>query len=214
MVARLNGGVRVAELKEGTSRQKGDLRIWDRFKGDAVSMRVLQLDGQVTLRNDDGDEVLYVLEDDVGIHLPAGTELPLQGALTLVGVRGPTSAGRLKPAATRVALALQPIQHTADRWYRELIQTEITQFVGSIPPGRAPDHFHLYEEVLCILQGSGVVWSGDSNSPIGPGSCVYLPPRQPHCLENTGSSELRLLGVFYPAGSPAMRYAAADASSS
>src|ERR1700674_3448710 len=98
MVARLNGGVQVAELKEGVSRQEGDLRIWDRFKGDAVSMRVLQLDGQVTLRNDRGDEVLYVLGDDVGIHLPRGAELPLQGALTLVGVRGPTSAGRLKPA--------------------------------------------------------------------------------------------------------------------
>jgi mannose-6-phosphate isomerase-like protein (cupin superfamily) len=211
MVVRLNGGVQVAELKEGTSRQEGDLRIWDRFKGGAVSMRVLQLDGQSTLRNDRGDEVLYVLEDDVGIHLPAGTELPLQGTLTLIGV---CSGGRPRPpaAATLVHLHNRPIEHTGDRWYRELIQSEITQFVGSIPPGRAPDHFHLYEEMLCILQGSGIVWSGDSKAPIGPGSCVYLPPRQAHCVENTGSGELRLLGVFYPAGSPAMRYAAADSS--
>jgi mannose-6-phosphate isomerase-like protein (cupin superfamily) len=208
MVARLNGGVQVAELKEGTSRQEGDLRIWDRFKGDAVAMRVLQLDGRATLRNGRGDEVLYVLEDDVGIHLPAGTELPLQGTKTLVAVCGPALAGRLKPAAAQIALAHQPVQHTGDRWYRELIQSEITQFVGSIPPGRAPDHFHLYEEMLCILQGSGIIWSGGSNAPIGPGSCVYLPPRQAHCLENTGSGELRLLGVFYPAGSLAMRYAA------
>ena len=208
MVARLNGGVQVAELKEGTSRREGDLRIWDRFKGDAVSMRVLQLDGRATLRNDRGDEVLYILKDDVGIHLPAGTELLLEGTKTLVGVCGPTLAGRLMPAATRVALAHQPIQHTGDRWYRELIQSEITQFVGSIPPGRAPDHFHLYEEMLCILQGSGIIWSGDSKAPVGPGSCVYLPARQAHCLENIGSGELRLLGVFYPAGSPAMRYVA------
>ena len=27
-----------------------------------------------------------------------------------------------------------------------------------------------------------------------------------HCVENTGTGELRLLGVFYPAGSPAVRY--------
>jgi mannose-6-phosphate isomerase-like protein (cupin superfamily) len=214
MVVHLNGGVQVAELKEGTSRQEGDLRIWDRFKGDAVSMRVLQLDGRSTLRNDRGDEVLYVLEDDVGIHLPAGTELPLEGTLTLVAVSGgqPPPAVRTGegacPPPQFVRLHHQPIQHTGDRWYRELIQSEITQFVGSIPPGRAPDHFHLYEEMLCILQGSGIVWSGDSTAPIGPGSCVYLPPRQAHCLENTGSGELRLLGVFYPAGSPAMRYAA------
>jgi oxalate decarboxylase/phosphoglucose isomerase-like protein (cupin superfamily) len=27
-----------------------------------------------------------------------------------------------------------------------------------------------------------------------------------HCVENTADAELRLLGVFYPAGSPAVRY--------
>jgi mannose-6-phosphate isomerase-like protein (cupin superfamily) len=104
---------------------------------------------------------------------------------------------------------------TADRWYRVLVDDEIgseqvTQFVGSIPPGRAPDHFHEYEEVLFILRGEGRMWAGDTNTPIGPGSCIYLPKRQIHCVENTGTDELRLLGVFYPAGSPAVRYEAAD----
>src|SRR5438105_1552635 len=136
VVARLNGGIQVAQLKEGTSRAEGHLRIWDRFKGDAVSMRVLELDGHATLRNDQGDEVLYVLERDTGIHLPAGAELPLEGTLTLIGVG---SGGRPRPpapgagAATLVRLRDRPIQHTGDRWYRELIQSEITQFVGSIP---------------------------------------------------------------------------------
>jgi len=37
---------------------------------------------------------------------------------------------------------------------------------------------------------------------------VDLPPRQVHCVENTGDSELRLLGVFHPSGSPAVRYPA------
>ena len=100
---------------------------------------------------------------------------------------------------------------TADRWYRVLVDDEIgskqvTQFVGSIPPGRAPDHFHEYEEVLFILRGEGRMWAGETNTPIGPGSCIYLPRRQLHCVENTGEGELRLLGVFYPAGSPAVRY--------
>ena len=99
-----------------------------------------------------------------------------------------------------------PVQKTGDRWYRELIQSEITQFVGSIPPGRAPDHFHLYEEMLCILKGSGFLWAGKSKTPICPGSCAYLPKRQVHCVENTTSDELRLIGVFFPAGSPAVRY--------
>ena len=100
---------------------------------------------------------------------------------------------------------------TADRWYRVLVDDEVgsrqvTQFVGSIPPGRAPDHFHHYEEVLFILRGTGRMWADQTHTEIGPGSCVYLPKGQLHCVENTGTSELRLLGVFYPAGSPAVRY--------
>lgn len=110
-----------------------------------------------------------------------------------------------------VRLSDQREMPTGDRWYRVLVDHQIgseqvTQFVGSIPPGRAPDHFHEYEEVLFILRGTGRMWTVDVNTPIGPGSCVYLPRGQVHCVENTGDGELRLLGVFYPAGSPAVRY--------
>src|SRR5438132_4264333 len=110
-----------------------------------------------------------------------------------------------------VRLADRPSVPTADRWYRVLIDdgvvsTQVTQFVGSIPPGRAPDHFHNYEEVLFILKGEGRMWAGDTNTPIGAGSCIYLPKGQVHCVENTGTDELRLLGVFYPAGSSSVRY--------
>jgi mannose-6-phosphate isomerase-like protein (cupin superfamily) len=105
-----------------------------------------------------------------------------------------------------VRLEDQPLRKTGDRWYRELIQGQTTQFVGSISPGRAPDHFHEYEEAICILRGSGVMWANTLATPIAPGSCIFLPRRQVHCLENTGDGELRLLGVFYPAGSPAVRY--------
>ncbi len=110
-----------------------------------------------------------------------------------------------------VRLADQKAQPTADRWYRVLIDdrvgsTQATQFVGSIPPGRAPDHFHHYEEVLFILKGEGRMWAGETNTPIKAGSCIYLPKGQVHCVENTGEGELRLLGVFYPAGSPSVRY--------
>jgi oxalate decarboxylase/phosphoglucose isomerase-like protein (cupin superfamily) len=50
------------------------------------------------------------------------------------------------------------------------------------------------------------MWAGESNTAIAPGSCIYLPKGQVHCVENTGEGELRLLGVFYPAGSPSVRY--------
>jgi mannose-6-phosphate isomerase-like protein (cupin superfamily) len=112
-----------------------------------------------------------------------------------------------------VRLADQRAQPTADRWYRVIVDdaigsAQVTQFVGSIPPGRAPDHFHNYEEVLFILRGEGLMWAGETNTPIVPGSCIYLPRGQVHCVDNTGEGELRLLGVFYPAGSPSVRYEA------
>ena len=117
----------------------------------------------------------------------------------------------LEPSSI-VPLADQKAQPTADRWYRVLVDDAVgssaTQFVGSIPPGRAPDHFHQYEEVLFILKGEGRMWAGETNTPITSGSCIYLPKGQVHCVENTGAGELRLLGVFYPAGSPSVRYEA------
>ena len=121
----------------------------------------------------------------------------------------PVSDSRERPSLVR--LSERPAQPTADRWYRVLVDDEVgsmqvTQFVGSIPPGRAPDHFHQYEEVLFILRGKGRMWAGETNTAIAPGSCIYLPKGQVHCVENTGTDELRLLGVFYPAGSPSVRY--------
>lgn len=123
----------------------------------------------------------------------------------------PSSRDALSAIHPIVRLADRRAQPTADRWYRVLVDdevgsTQVTQFVGSIPPGRAPDHFHTYEEVLVILKGEGRMWAGDTSTPIAPGACIYLPKGQVHCVENTGKGELRLLGVFYPAGSPSVRY--------
>ena len=121
----------------------------------------------------------------------------------------PDSTPPVQPPIAR--LADRAAQPTADRWYRVLVDdeigsTQVTQFVGSIPPGRAPNHFHNYEEVLFILKGKGRMWAGETQTPIAPGSCIYLPKGQVHCVENTSDDELRLLGVFYPAGSPSVRY--------
>lgn len=167
-----------------------------------------------------------------GIHLAPGVLLAVDNAgpapLVLAGSRCPDPGGRddgivssleRLPASDPVVPALPPLARledravvaTGDRWYRVLVEggsggAAVTQFVGSIPPGRAPDHLHHYEEVLCVLSGQGVMWAGTTSAPIGPGSCIFLPRGQTHCVENTGVRELRLLGVFYPAGSPAARY--------
>jgi mannose-6-phosphate isomerase-like protein (cupin superfamily) len=187
------------------------------------------------LRNRECDEVLYLLEDveearctvfidessyeigpRTGVYLRPGQTLrvdnPGPGAVMFVSSQSPASNHVVKTnVAPIVRLSDKKALPTADRWYRVLVDDEIgseqvTQFVGSIPPGRAPAPFHEYEEVLFILRGEGRMWASETNTPIGPGSCIYLPRKQVHCVENTGTGELRLLGVFYPAGSPAVRY--------
>lgn len=213
----LEGGCRVAGAKEGKPLREGDLLIWPHFES-ALSLRVLQLDGEATLRNERQEETLYVVEGsgtangtaisrDAAIYIPPRDALTLSGRMTLVSSLSGESGGT-PPQSKIIRLDDRPIQKTGDRWYVELIQGNTTQFVGAIPPGRAPDHFHLYEEVIHILDGTGVMWAGTTSTPIGPGSCIFLPRKQRHCVENRGASELRLLGVFYPAGSPAVRYPA------
>ncbi|MFL6210775.1 MAG: cupin domain-containing protein [Pyrinomonadaceae bacterium] len=172
----------------------------------------------------------YPVGPETGLYLRPGATLsvtnPGPAPLVLISSQCPeplagaeTGPARTAQPATAKPPAHEPIARladraavpTADRWYRVLVDTEIgntqvTQFVGSIPPGRAPDHFHHYEEVLFILRGTGRMWAGATSTPISAGSCIYLPKRQVHCVENTGADELRLLGVFYPAGSPSVRY--------
>lgn len=168
------------------------------------------------------------VEPDTGVYVPPGQTMSVSNdsseAVVFVSARCPESSDlsvcdrltetrdmSLGKSRQTIRLADRRQVPTADRWYRVLVDEELgsmqaTQFVGSIPPGRAPNHFHNYEEVLFILRGEGRMWAGQTNTPIGPGSCVYLPKGQMHCVENTGTDELRLLGVFYPAGSPAVRY--------
>jgi len=204
---------------------------------EAISLRILEFrpGRSAPLRNREFDEVIYVHEgyctvfiDDAAYEVGPETGIYLRPGQTLIVENiGPDLVRFISsqcPKETPSKFSEQPpivklsdrrALPTADRWYRVLVDDEIgseqvTQFVGSIPPGRAPDHFHEYEEVLFILRGDGRMWAGESSTPIGPGSCIYLPKRQVHCVENTGEGELRLLGVFYPAGSPAVRYETAD----
>lgn len=193
----------MTSMRDGDPRIAGNRRIWTHFES-RLSLRVIELQGSSTFANDAHDEVLYDLGQNSAIYVPAGVPVTLDANTTYVSSLTPAS--KRTTTSQVLDLADRPRQQTGDRWYVELIQAEVTQFVGSIPPGRAPDHFHLYEEVICILEGEGIMHAGDSSTPVGAGSCIFLPIRQRHCLENTGSGELRLLGVFYPAGSPAVRY--------
>jgi mannose-6-phosphate isomerase-like protein (cupin superfamily) len=111
------------------------------------------------------------------------------------------------PALRVVTLDSCKPERTGDREFRVLLSAglTITQFAGLIPPGRAPEHLHTYDEVVHVLAGHGVVHMAGGDTAIFPGTSIYLPPYRPHCLENTGEDTLEVLGVFYPAGSPASK---------
>lgn len=122
----------------------------------------------------------YEIVPDSGICLPPSTSLEMAAddTLTIVSSQCPDAGVTLEGyepgrGAAGVPLVVpmrdRPVQPTGDRWYREVINadagsTQVTQFVGSIPPGRTPDHYHQYEEVICILDGTGVMWAGASHT--------------------------------------------------
>jgi mannose-6-phosphate isomerase-like protein (cupin superfamily) len=129
-------------------------------------------------------------------------------AVTLPATVAGTAAGEGRPRVTDLRDCAAEM--TGDRRFRVLFgpatgYRAATQFVGEIPPGRAPDHRHTYDELVLVLAGEGVVHLGEAARALRPGSCVHLPPGQRHCLENTGAAMLRVLGVFQPGGSPAAK---------
>jgi mannose-6-phosphate isomerase-like protein (cupin superfamily) len=136
----------------------------------------------------------------------AGSELEV----VAVAVQASSEGDDGRPGLRVVTLDACEPERTGDREFRVLLSEGLafTQFAGLIPPGRAPEHHHTYDEVVHVLAGSGVVHLGETTAEIGPGTSIYLPPYQPHCLENTGEDLLTVLGVFHPAGSPAAKHEA------
>jgi mannose-6-phosphate isomerase-like protein (cupin superfamily) len=164
------------------------------------------------------DDASHELEPDTAVLIAPGARYRVENAgseeLALLSVLVPPTGGG--SAAERGAilrrLADQDTRDaTSDREFRILLEPEsglsgATQFVGYIPTKRAPEHYHLYDEVIYVLHGRGVLHIGDEHTPIGAGSCIHLTPELRHCLENTGDAEMRVLGVFRPAGDPSEAY--------
>lgn len=99
----------------------------------------------------------------------------------------------------------------ADRFYQVLVGEEtgsrsVTGFIGELPKSRAAGHHHLYEEAILILTGEGFMWTEKARARVRPGDIIFLPRKQLHSLECTSAGGMRLLGVFYPSGSPAVNY--------
>ena len=88
--------------------------------------------------------------------------------------------------------------------------TRATFFAGFIPPGKAPWHYHLYDEIVWVPEGPGRLHLEQGDEALGSGSAFRLRPRQVHIVENASASEMTIIGVFTPAGSPSAAYLTAD----
>lgn len=169
----------------------------------------------------------YELEPGTGVFIPPGSVYQIENAsdaeLEIVGVCCPeeqaaeTEVPREESNARAVTAKLvvrerdEKAIRTGDRTFKLLINQDagcrhVTQFIGVIPPGRAPMHHHSYEEAIYIIEGVGRLWTEAGSAEFKPGASIYLPRGVSHSLENTGETEIRLLGVFHPSGSPAARY--------
>jgi mannose-6-phosphate isomerase-like protein (cupin superfamily) len=170
--------------------------------------------GSLTVNDENGP----ALRPDRGLWIPPGAAYRAEAGaqdvqLDLVslpaavdGAASGTDRGQLRSSD----LADCEVETTGDRKFRVLFGpghgcAVATQFVGEIPPSRAPEHSHPYDEVVLILVGTGIAHIGGSEHDLAPGTCLHLPPGLPHCLENPGPGTLRVLGVFHPADSPAAK---------
>jgi mannose-6-phosphate isomerase-like protein (cupin superfamily) len=160
--------------------------------------------------------VAHAVEPNTAVYVAAGEayEVETQGPeeLLAVVVTAPsTSNGAEAPERRTVREADQPtLTASGDREFRYLVTDEVgcrdvTQFRGDIAPGRAPDHSHIYDEVIYVLEGEGVLHADGEHAPVNAGSCIHLPAYLMHSLENAGDSTMRIVAVFHPAGDPASR---------
>ena len=167
--------------------------------------------GEIELRGE-----THALEPDVGVYLPPGSTATLRNTQTvplrLVAVRVPDPSPGPPTPANVSRLADQAVERaTTEREFRIVADPRTglrsaTHFVGYIPDDRAPDHFHTYDEVIYVIEGTGTMEAGGFSQPVSAGSCIQLPARTVHCLSKSGDEPMRIVAVFRPAGSPAAAF--------
>ena len=162
------------------------------------------------------DGTAHAVDASTGVYVATGesyeVENPGPDELLVVAVTAPSEQnGSPTPQRRAVREADQPtLTASGDREFRYLVTDEVgcrdvTQFRGDIAPGRAPDHSHVYNEVIYVLEGEGALHTENEDAPVTAGSCIHLPAYLMHSLENSGESTMRIVAVFHPAGDPASR---------
>ena len=159
---------------------------------------------------------MYELEPEMGVYVAPGETYAVENdgpeELRVLSVLAPED--RAEAAGERrvtVRFADQPELDASERAElplsrqrgRGLLRRDAV--LGIVQPSKAPFHSHSYDEVGYVVSGEGVAHVGGRTFPLRVGSCFHLPPDEVHCIENSGSGPMHILGVFHPSGSPANR---------
>lgn len=192
------------------------------FPGSRVAMFVLSGRGAITISGHrfpiGPEQGVYIGADEAFSVVPEAGAGPLQLTVTICPQRAAPEwrdamPDNFDPDVPERVFAVDPAKREAmaDRFYQVLIDdrvdgADMTQFLGEVPKSRAAGHHHLYEETITILSGAGYMWTEGARAEVQPGDVIFLPRRQLHSLECTSEDGMRLVGVFFPAGSPAVNY--------
>jgi quercetin dioxygenase-like cupin family protein len=207
--------------------------------GSPLALVNVRLDAgeSLALGDPDRDSLLYVFAGSGSLSSAEGHALAAgSAALVLAGEQAELEAGagglgailstvgpeadRHAPLGPREPLArlddAETSAATGSRSFQILFgphngSTRATLFVGFVPPGRAPWHYHQYDEIVWIPEGPGRLHLGDEIEELEAGAAFRLRPREVHIVENASDDrELTIVGVFTPAGSPAAAYLEPD----
>jgi quercetin dioxygenase-like cupin family protein len=203
----------------------------------ALALAPRTVEGEATVGDPEADTLLFVsagsgsitLADETGALaagsaalVPAGEEASIVAdeALELVVVTVGPNSDRHAPLGRReLVTSLDEAdagQATGARSFRILFDasngsTRATLFAGFLPPGKAPWHYHLYDEIVWVPDGPGRLHVGETIEELPGGSAFRLRPREVHIVENASPDrELTIIGIFTPAGSPSAAYLTSD----
>jgi quercetin dioxygenase-like cupin family protein len=205
------------------------------LEGSALELSLLELDGSELMIGETDRDVLLLVREGPGSLTLADERFDLErgsAALVLADEQATVSAGEngiaflratagpgtdrhaaLGPRETVVSLDGSGAESaTGSRSFQVLFgpsngSTRATLFVGYLPPGRAPWHYHLYDEIVWVPEGPGRLHLEGSETPLEAGSAFRLRPRQVHIVENASADrEMAVVGIFTPAGSPSAAY--------
>jgi quercetin dioxygenase-like cupin family protein len=203
----------------------------------ALDRRGIAQGASATIGDPESDTLVYVTDGNGSISLGgevgplavrnaalvlAGEEATIGAdeALDLVVLSVGVEADRHAPLGRRVLTASLDAadgqQATGARSFQILFDatngsTRATLFAGYVPPGKAPWHYHLYDEIVWIPEGPARLHLEGAVEDVGAGSAFRLRPREVHIVENPSADrELTIIGLFTPAGSPSAAYLTPD----